>query len=160
MDRPPAQLVAEVAAAIEAERVAICALRVARGRVVEAMKALRVAGIPLTAAALPRALGLPPTIAARRRLAHRLRQRTYRVTHRDALLPDRSGPSPAPSLRSENKEEAIMTQLIRRKTVTEDYLTEDGEEIDIEPDADEEGDEETEEESESKRTRRTAKRRQ
>jgi len=53
-----------------------------------------------------------------------------------------------------------MATLIRRKTVTEDYLTEDGDEIDIEPDADMEDDEEVEEEPGSKRSRRASKRRQ
>lgn len=161
MDRPPAALVAEVAAAIQAEQQAVHALRLARARVVEALRALRAAGVPATTGALARAMHLPATTAMRRCLAHRLRQRLHRVTHRDASLPSPSGGAGTPALPS-GKEDAPMAQIVRKteKTVTTDYLADDNEEIDdVETDGDDEDDGEAEEETESKRTRRGAKRR-
>ena len=129
-------LVAALEEAVRAERAALAALSAARevhqramARTTEVAAELQAAGIPMTRIALvvAREIGLPASVAARRRLAARLRQRTARrrVTASHA---DHAGSPPVachgslPSSMAVHERESHMPKLIKKTTVTEEFV--------------------------------------
>lgn len=130
----PAELVAELRAAVRAEREALSALRAARlahqgatARTTAAARQLRGAGVATSnvAVVVAQELGLSCSPGLRKSLAARLRQRLARERVTPGHMKD-EGASPRSSgshVPSKGKE-AKMPRLIKR-TITEEYLTDD-----------------------------------
>jgi len=132
---PPA-LIAELEAAIRAEREARAALTAAQAahrdavaRTTGVASELRAVGCPMTDIALvvAREIGLTGSVSVRRKLAARFRKRaarrrvTERPTELGALPPH--GGAPRLPLNSEvHEKESAMAKLIKKTTVTEEFV--------------------------------------
>jgi hypothetical protein len=155
MRHAPPELVAALNAAVDAEREARGALRDAQEHQAEAVRALREAGFQTTSVAryVAARLGLPATPSIRQRLAARLRQRVSRVTRRHAHRERPAVPAPIVRIPSEGKEVPDMARLIKR-TTTETFEVDEGEELDLPEEDDVDADVEEVEEEKPKREKR------
>lgn len=161
MRRVPRHLSEALARAQTAIKVATRILKAARHREAEALAGLRAAGVSSAdiAAVVAKAEGQPASVANRRRIGGRLRQRRWRVRHRNRDLRAPSPRAVRPPLPSTAREEVTpMPQIIRKvtKTETTDFLAEDADEVLFDEDEveDEDGDEDDEPRRPKKQSRK------
>jgi len=170
---PATDHLAELAQALRDEERARDEVRAVLNRQADLLRLLRSEGmtLPEVAHRVVRARGLVLPIAERLRLAERLRKRVSRRTTRPPNLAGSHGPAPssiAPSDRAltPDHEEIDMPRIVKRTTVTEEYLDRDklpedeDQEVEGEEDLDEhDGEAETEEEPEDATPRKRRRRR-
>ncbi len=130
---------ADLEAAILAEEAARKALRAASEHVAELVRALQSEGVPSATLAgrVARVYGVQPTVAARQRIASRLRKRVSRVTHRHGFFNTAHSDNESSGVPCDGTE-ASMGKLVKRTVVTEEFV-ESAEDSDVE--AEEESDE-------------------
>lgn len=155
-----AQLLADLAEAVAAEVRARAEVRGATERVTTLVRALQSRGVPSSriAARVARTKGEPLDLAARKRIASALRQRTSRATRcHEKLSATPSVSRPVELLITSEKEATDMPnkpQVIKRTTVTEEYLDVEAEDLDTDREPEEDGEEAEEIEHESRPLKR------
>jgi len=120
-----AELLEAFEGALRDETAARLALRAASERVAQLVQTLHRSGVPTTrlAVRVAKVDGLEVTVAARQRIASRLRQRVSRVTKRHGILNSAHGDVEITALASEGTEAVMKSKLIKRTvTTTEEYI--------------------------------------
>lgn len=151
----------DLLAALRDEESARAALRDALRRQAVALRELRRAGMVTStiAAKVAKARGETLDLRHRLMLAERLRKRAWRGTHRPVDHAVADGQSPTPPPRSDRAmvpfyEEQVMPKLVKKTTVTEEFVEPDDQEVESETDETEEQDDEEETEPTPSRRRR------